>query len=136
MRFAFVMEQQAGMKTQYLNWRRVVEPMPEIEATWVPITYYEPGGWIERMQFVPGGARAVLRSWLQVERGLGRKPYDAVLFNTYNPAIGQMSRVRSRRTFLMLDVTPRQYDTMAAWYEHTPDRAGWLAGWKQRRVAA
>jgi glycosyltransferase involved in cell wall biosynthesis len=33
-------------------------------------------------------------------------------------------------------VTPRQYDTMADWYEHTPDRAGWLSDWKQRWVAA
>src|SRR5215472_5397260 len=82
-RFAFVMDQQAGMKTLYLNWRRVVERQPEIEATWVPITYYQQGGWIEKMRFMPHGARAVWRSRLQVEQGLGQTPFDAVLFNTY-----------------------------------------------------
>src|SRR5579871_6741699 len=129
-RFGFVMEQQAGMQTQYLNWRRVVERLPEIEATWVPITYYREGGWIERMRFVPGGARALWRSRIQVEQGLGGEPYDAVLFNTYNPAIGCGRRLRSERSFLMFDVTPRQYDAMAVWYEHTADRSGWLADWK------
>ena len=72
-KFAFVMELQAGMRTQYLNWREIVEREAGIQATWVPISYYEEGGLIERMKFLPESIRAVGRSYLQVERGLRRK---------------------------------------------------------------
>ncbi len=134
MRFAFVMEQQAGMRTQYLNWRRVVEREPAITPTWVPVTYYEEGGWIERLRFLPGSLRSAWRSYLQTDRGLGHEKYDAVLFNTHNPAVVHRRSVHTQRAFLMFDVTPVQYDAMAAWYEHAPDKAGWLADMKRRRV--
>jgi len=133
-RFGFVMELQAGMQTVYRNWRRVVEAEPEIDATWVPITYHERGGWIERMRVVPSSLRAAVRSYLQVEHGLGAGRYDAVLFNTYNPAVLNQPAVRRQPAFLMFDVTPRQYDGMAKWYEHRADRPGWIRDWKDRRV--
>lgn len=133
-RIAFVMEQQAGMRTQYLNWRAVVEQEAGIAPTWAPITYYEEGGWIERMRFLPGFARSVWRSYLQTDHGLGHERYDAVLFNTYNPAVLHRRSMREQRAFLMFDVTPIQYDGMAKWYERTPDRPGMIADWKHRRV--
>jgi glycosyltransferase involved in cell wall biosynthesis len=68
-----------------------------------------------------------------VERGLSGT-YDAVLFSTYNPAVLHQRGLSRQPGYLMFDVTPRQYDSIAGWYEHRPDRAGWLAGWKERRV--
>ena len=136
MRFAFVMEMQAGMRTQYLNWRSVVEQEPDITPTWVPISYYEEGGTIERLKFLPGGVRSVLRSYQQVDKGLGQEKYDAVLFNTHNPAVTHRRSVRENRTFLMFDVTPKQYNGMAHIYGfgHKADRPGLMANYKHRRV--
>jgi hypothetical protein len=68
-RFGFVMELQAGLQTVYANWRSVVDADPNIDATWVPITYHERGGLIERTPFVPRQLRAAARSFLQVKRG-------------------------------------------------------------------
>jgi glycosyltransferase involved in cell wall biosynthesis len=133
-RLAFVMELQAGMRTQYLNWRRVVEQEPQIAATWVPVSYYEEGGWIERLKVLPGSVRGVWRGYLQTSRGLGETRYDAVLFNTHNTAVVHRRAVYAQRAFLMFDVTPRQYDTMADWYEQKADKPGWMAERKYRRV--
>jgi glycosyltransferase involved in cell wall biosynthesis len=133
-RFGFVMELQAGLRTVYSNWRRAVEAEPDIEPTWVPITYHERQGLIERVRFLPPSLRAAARSYLQVQRGLGRGAHDAVLFNTYNPAVVNLEAMRRQPAFLMFDVTPRQYDDLAEWYGHEPDRKGWLREWKGRRV--
>src|SRR5437588_375867 len=62
-RFGFVMELQAGLRTVYSNWRAVVDADPGIEPTWVPITYHEPRGAIERLGFVPASLRAAARSY-------------------------------------------------------------------------
>lgn len=134
--FAFVMELQAGMRTQYLNWRNVVEREPNIRPTWVPVSYYEEGGWIERMNFLPGSVRSVWRSHLQVKQGVGAERYDAVLFNTHNPAVTYPKGVRDQRAFLMFDVTPKQYDGMAEWYGfgHKADKPGRMAEYKHRKV--
>ncbi len=134
-RLAFVMELQAGMKTQYLNWRGAVEQMPDIAPTWIPISYYEPGGWVERMRFLPGSVRGPWRSYLQVGRGLGKAKFDAVLFNTYNPAVVHQKSLSEQRCFLMFDVTPKQYDEMAVLYERKSDSPNSaLARLKHRQV--
>ena len=134
-KFAFVMELQAGMRTQYMTWRDTVSQMPDISPTWVPISYYEPNGLIEKLKFVPGSIRAAARSYRQVEAGLGKTRYDAVLFNTYNPAVIHARSVREQRAFLMFDVTPKQYDGMAHWYSQMPDKPGSrFAEFKHRRV--
>jgi glycosyltransferase involved in cell wall biosynthesis len=135
-RYGFVMELQAGLQTVYANWRRVVEADCNIDPTWVPISYHDPNGLIERLGFMPASVRAAARSYLQVERGLGSGKYDAVLFNTYNPAVLNQGALRRQPGYLMFDVTPRQYDGMAEWYEHEADRAGWLHNWKDKRVRA
>lgn len=132
--YAFVMEQQVGLRTNYLTWRSVVEQEPDINATWVPITYYKQGGRIEQMRFLPGIVRASLRSRLQTAEGLQGKKYDAILFNTYNPAVHHRESVHNQRAFLMFDVTPIHYDGMAHWYDHKVDRMRWLSGYKHRRV--
>ena len=133
-KFAFVMELQAGMRTQYLNWREIVEREAGIQATWVPVTYYEESGLIERMKFVPQSVRAVWRSYLQVERGLRDEKFDAVLFNTHNPAVTHRRSLKTHKAFLMFDVTPCQYDAMADWYGHTADKKGFVADYKSKKV--
>jgi glycosyltransferase involved in cell wall biosynthesis len=133
-RFAFVMEQQVGLRTNYLNWRRITEMDPSIDATWVPITYYQEGGFLEKLSFLPRQPRAQIRCYLQVDRGLGRRKYDCVLFNTYNPAVLHRSTVHQQRCFLMFDVTPVQYDAMGKWYGHTPDKDGLISRWKRNAV--
>lgn len=135
-KFGFVMELQAGMRTQYVNWRDVVERENKIVPTFVPISYYQEGGWIEKMRFLPGSIRAVWRSNLQVKQGLGDTRLDAVLFNTHNPAVTYPPAVRDQKAYLMFDVTPRQYDEMARWYRpgHKVHTTGMVAEYRHRRI--
>ncbi len=136
LRMAFVMEQQAGMRTQYQNWRRVVEQEEGIAATWIPITYWDDNGLLEKLKFVPGSIRSLLRSRQQTRDGLGSVKYDAILFNTHNPAVTYQKPVRTQRTFLMFDVTPKQYDGLVHWYGfgQKADKPGLYANWKHAQV--
>lgn len=130
------MELQAGMQTLYLNWRNVVEALPNVVSDWVPIGYYKQDGFIEKLKFLPGGVRAALRTYADIKEGLaaGDSAHDAVLFNTYNPAVMYPGKLPGNRRFLMFDVTPIQYDKMAKWYEHEADKNNWFQSLKRRRV--
>ena len=124
------------MRTQYQNWRRIVEQDEAIAATWIPITYWDDNGLLEKMKFVPGSIRSLLRSRQQTRDGLGKNDYDAILFNTHNPAVTYQKPVRTQRTFLMFDVTPKQYDGLVHWYGfgHKADKPGMYANWKHEQV--
>lgn len=135
-RFGFVMELQAGMRTVYQNWRSVVEQDATICAAWAPITYRKEGGRIERTPGLPPSIRAALRSRAEIDAGLGRRQYDAVLFNTYNPAVTYRAAMRRQPSYIMFDVTPTQYDAMAHWYGHRPDRIAWLRRLKAGAVTS
>ena len=133
-KFGFVMEQQVGMKTYYLNWRRGVESLQGVDATWVPIEYYKQGGLIEKLKFIPGSIRAAMRCSREVDEGLGNSQYDAVLFNTYNPAVVNRKAALRQPSFLVFDVTPKQYDDMSHWYGHETGGNRALNAWKSQKV--
>ena len=132
--FGFVMEQQVGMKTYYQNWRRGVESLGGIDATWVPIHYYRENGSIEKMKFIPGSIRAAMRCRSEIREGLGERSYDAVLFNTYNPAVIDRRTAEKQPSYLVFDVTPIQYDRMSKWYGHKTGNNPLLESYKHNRV--
>jgi glycosyltransferase involved in cell wall biosynthesis len=80
--------------------------------------------------------RAALRGRAEARRVLA-EPADATVFNTQVPAVVGGRAVRRDPYFLCCDVTPIQYDEMAAGYEHRADRTGPLKWWKhsQNRAA-
>lgn len=130
---AFVMEQDVGHAVQALHLRRELLRLDDVYSRHVPVTFYEPQGLIERLRFLPPTVRASLRARRQVLTGLSpsRQP-DALFWNTQKPALfcrGLLARVPS---VISLDVTPRQYDELAAEYGHAPDRPSPLATLKHR----
>jgi glycosyltransferase involved in cell wall biosynthesis len=128
---AFVMEQDVGHAVQALHLRRELARLDHVDWRYVPVTFHEPRGAIEKLRFLPAGVRASLRARREVQAGLAQANDPDVLFwNTQKPALfcpGLLTRIPS---VISLDVTPRQYDEMGEEYGHTPDRPGPLASLK------
>ena len=126
-RVAFVMEQHLGHRTYAENLRTAVKTWNDVEVTWIPVEYAPKNSWWER---VPSDSlRGALRGRAEVGAGLRRIDADVVVFNTQVPAVLGGRVARSRPYVLCTDVTPVQYDDMAAGYQHRADRPGpgrWL----------
>jgi glycosyltransferase involved in cell wall biosynthesis len=117
---AFVMEQDVGHAVQALHLRRELAAIEGIEWDYVPVSFYQRGGLLEKLP-LPATIRASLRARFEVKAGLGRRLPDAMLWNTQKPAVfcqGLLDQVPSAIT---LDVTPKQYDEIGEEYGHRPD---------------
>ncbi|MEI2611525.1 MAG: glycosyltransferase family 4 protein [Candidatus Promineifilaceae bacterium] len=125
----FLMEQHIGHRTFYENVRRFIEPLPEIEARWVEVNYFEPGGVWERLTFLPQHWRGTARGRAQSRHAL-TFPTDVVICNTQVPGALAGRRLHQHPYILCTDITPRQYDQMARHYHHRPDKGGPLAAYK------
>ncbi len=130
-RVTFVMEQHIGHYTYYTNLRRFIDPAPEVEATWVPVTYTQAGGLWERLTVLPSGVRGSMRGRAQVRNGISRDPGDVLFFNTQVPAALAGGMLRRRPYLVSTDLTPLQYDELAAGYGHKADRPGPLSSYKR-----
>jgi glycosyltransferase involved in cell wall biosynthesis len=132
------MEQVLGHVSHYRTLRAVLDDDPAIAPRWVEVTY-EGAGRLERMAAVPAPVRSTMRGFLQVREGLRRNSLDALLFHTQKPAVFQWDVMARTPTVLSLDVTPRQYDHLGAFYDHTPDADNAVARfkhWLNRRTFA
>lgn len=125
------MEQHVGHRTFYQNLRTFVDQDSRIHATWVPVTY-RPGSdrWAWH-RLLPGRIRGTMEGRAQVREAL-RHQYDVVFFNTQVPAVLGGSIARHAPYVLSTDITPIQYDEMAALYNHRPDRPGPMKWLKHR----
>lgn len=132
-RVAFVVEQHLGLKTYADNLRRSLAEVPDLETNWYPVEY-EAQGWWDRVPSMPSSLRAMLRGRTESRRVLaatsGPTRFDATVFNTQVPAVIGGRAVRRDPFFLCTDVTPMQYDAMAAGYDHRADRTGPIKWWK------
>ena len=135
-RMAFVMEQHSGLRTQYFNWRAIVEQEEQIQAKFIPIVYHDKKYFLEKFSFLPKTLRAIGNSYALIKNGLGNEKYDILLYNTFNPAVTYQKPMLRQPTFLMYDVTPKQYDTMSKWYWGTeaPSQTTLIAKWKHNQV--
>jgi glycosyltransferase involved in cell wall biosynthesis len=144
LRVCFVMEQVLGHVTWSQNLRRALTDLnlyfrtqrnsdsaPPTPSTsydavaprhesycWTETHLYKEGGIVERLPGLPGAVRASLRALLDVRRGTRGCACDVLVFNTQKPALFCQADMLRVPTILMTDVTPRQYDRMAAEYEH------------------
>lgn len=131
-RFAFVMDQQVGLRTQSLNWERVVSEDPAVAATWVPVHYEAEAGWLSRLPGLPSGIKGTLRGVREIRDGLkdaGRR--DAVLWATW-AAKSVPDLVEAAPAFLVMDMTPMQMEAMGDLYGYSRARARLGAGFKRR----
>ncbi len=121
----FIMEKVLGHATQCDNLHAAVEQIQAEEGVasrFVEVSFWKNGGWLER-PWVPYPLKGALRGVLQVREGRrGFRP-AAQLMNTNIAAFFPRS-VRAVPTVLTTDITPAQYDRMAACYQHRPDRPG------------
>ncbi len=126
------MEQGKGYRTYYRNLRQFIDGHPEITPTWVPVTYTRRDSLLERFPILPQGIRGVLHARAQVLAGFRRGPCDVAFFNPYVPAVLGGALTRNQPYVIRSDITPRQFDEMAAAYHHTVDRFAPLRAYKDR----
>lgn len=91
----------------------VLESDSELDVSWIPITYGDEGGWVERVPGLSARHRGGLRAAAAVARHLRRNRYDAVLFNATWLAVMAAPWTGRAVTAIMADLTPRQYDREA-----------------------
>lgn len=133
LRAAFVMEQHLGHQTLYQNLRAAVAGDERIRPDWIEVSYTTPTR-LDRLA-PPGRLRGALRGRHEVRRGCEDAPRDVTFFNTQVPAVIGGRRIRRRPYVLCTDITPSQYDRMAADYGHRVDGA-WATRLKDRRNRA
>ncbi|MBX3013805.1 MAG: glycosyltransferase family 4 protein [Caldilineaceae bacterium] len=118
----FVMEQHLGHATFYQNLRRCLQNEAALHARWVEVTYQDHSLWSKATAFLSNHHQGILAGQRQVLAGLYQQPDDVVFFNTQVPAALVSHALRRRPYVLCTDITPIQYDRMAAAYHHQPDR--------------
>jgi glycosyltransferase involved in cell wall biosynthesis len=128
----FVMEQHLGHQSFYQNMRKFMDLSPRLEATWVKVTYSQPGHWIEKVPFLPKNLSGTLVGRSQVREALSRTKYDIALFNTQVPAVLGGSLTNRQPYIICTDITPIQYDKMGSDYGHIPDQNGLIQQYKQQ----
>lgn len=126
------MDQQVGLRTQALNWRRVVSEDPDVVPTWVDVHYEADAGPLSRLPGLPSGIQGTLRGVREIRAGLGDvSRFDAVLWATW-AAKSVPELVRAAPAALVMDMTPAQMEAMGAQYGYSRARARLGAGWKRR----
>jgi len=128
-RFAFIMDQQVGLKTQALNWARVAGEDPSVDAAWVPVCYEADAGPLSRLPGLPSGIKGTLRGVREIRDGLrAAGPRDALLWASW-AAKSVPDLVKAAPSFLVMDMTPAQMEAMGAQYGYSRARARLGGGW-------
>ncbi len=133
--FAFVLDQQVGLRTQALNWERVVSEDAAVQAAWVPVCYAAEAGLLPRLPGIPAGIKGSLRGIAEIKAGLSGNTFDALLWATW-AAKSVPALVSSAPSFLVMDMTPAQMEAMGAMYGYGKARARFGAGFKRRATNA
>ncbi len=130
--FAFVLDQQVGLRTQALNWEGVAGNDPAVHPVWVPVYYEADAGPLTRLPGLPSGIKGTLRGVHEIRLGLGQAGRcDAILWATW-AAKSVPDLVQSTPSFLVMDMTPLQMEAMGDLYGYTRARARFGGGWKRR----
>lgn len=126
---------EVGLKTQYLNWRNTLTAETGIDPIWIPISWWQEGGWIERLPAVPNGIKARLRGQAQIREGLANAPFDALFIGSNMVYVGQ-TQLNKQPYFITTDVTPKQLHAFGSLYNKLPSRYAWLEAKKERERRA
>ena len=136
LRFAFVMDQQVGLKTQALNFERVLQDdFPGIDATFIPVNYAaeDPNPVLRAAEkALPQSIRGTLAGVREIRQAFASHAhFDAVLWATW-AAKSVPELVKAVPSFLVMDMTPTQMETLGERYGYTKSRARFFGGWKRR----
>jgi glycosyltransferase involved in cell wall biosynthesis len=126
------MEQHLGHQTYYQNLRNALGEALDIRSDWVQITYQDPKLPWEHISFLPRSIKANLTAAWQVRSYLLRNPSDVLFFSTQVPAVYALDSLKHKPAIVATDITPIQYDKMAAFYGHRPDHTGPIKSMKHK----
>ena len=129
--FAFVLDQQVGLKTQALNWESVVSEDVSVRPSWIPVCYEADGGLLSRLPGLPSGIKGSLRGVAEIKAGLSNAAFDAVLWGTW-AAKSVPQLVSAAPAFLVMDMTPLQMEALGELYGYGSARARFGASLKRR----
>jgi len=126
------MDQQVGLKTQALNWERVICETPDVDAAFIPVCYAGGGGPLSRLPGLPSGIKGTLRGVREIQEGWqAAGPREAVLWATW-AAKSVPDLVAAAPAYFVMDMTPTQIEAMGAHYGYGAARARLGAAWKRR----
>lgn len=122
-RIGFVMEHTLGHVTHAQNFRATVDKDPDVDATWIPVAFYQPDHW-NKTPLVRGNwtLRASLRARRQVQAVLREHPLDALFFHTQVTALFAQRLMRRIPTIVSMDATPINFDSIGYPYNHVPSK--------------
>ena len=120
-RIGFVMEQTLGHVTHTQNFQQWVEQDPDVDATWIPVTFDAPDHWrLAPLVRTNWTLRASLRARARLREVLRTSPLDVLFFHTQVTALfarGLMARIPS---IVSMDATPLNFDSIGVPYQHFP----------------
>ncbi len=132
--FAFILDQQVGLRTQALNFEQVVSRDRTISPSWTRVCYQADGGPLSRLPGLPSAIRGTLRGIREIRDGVGdMRRFDAAVWATW-AAKSVPDLVGAAPAFLIMDMTPIQMEAMGRLYGYSSARARFLGGWKRRAV--
>ena len=122
-RIGFVMEQTLGHVTHTQNFQQWVALDPQVEATWIPVSFHAADHW-SRTPLVRTNwtLRASLRARAQVQAVLRARTLDALFFHTQVTALFAQRLMDRIPTVVSMDATPLNFDSIGIPYDHHPSR--------------
>lgn len=130
----FVMEQHVGLLTYYRNLQTYIETDSRIAPNWIDVTYRPTKKMVwSKLPVLPEHIKGSLVGIQQTRSGIKQHHAQITFFFTQVPALLAGSLRKRTPYVLCTDVTPIQYDKMAAHYNHTPDDLGIIATYKHKQ---
>jgi len=136
MKFAFIMSEEVGLRTQYLNWKNNFPSDLGIEPHWIVISFHKPGGWIESLPGLPSFVKTRLRAAMEVREGLRTGPFDATFVAVHSALSTLPGYANKHACFTTLDVTPKQLHDFGDFYGKYPSKLAAIESYKHRSRAA
>lgn len=123
LKICFIMEQHLGHRAYCDNLRAAISGNRKIDYTWNEITYFPEKGTISKIPFPRTNLMSKLYGAWQVRRALTDSA-DITFFHTHIAAGFALDWMKKALSVVSTDITPLQYDALAAFYGHHPDRPG------------
>jgi glycosyltransferase involved in cell wall biosynthesis len=125
------MEQTLGQVTHTQNFQYWVARNPEIEPTWILITF-DPGEPWSATPLVRNNwtLRASLQARTKLSKLLDAGQLDGLFFHTFVTALFGHHIMTKIPTVVSMDATPLNLDAIGSPYEHTPSRYRWVEALK------
>jgi glycosyltransferase involved in cell wall biosynthesis len=116
-KIAFIMEIGLGHTTIFKNFQTAVEKRPDIQATWLPITF-ERSGILARIPKVRNDIvfRAGVQAYFKLKKEMRAQKFDVLFFHTQMPSVFCHGFMGQIPTVVSIDATPKQFLDIGKFY--------------------